>query len=246
MEFFIKKIFDENTRGDEIVHLQFQKFSRGEFKNRAMISAKNSKENFTINTTAEFANELVRAMAEKLGNKTAEITGVIVSTKNLKEIPEFSKLMAHVPVKQFMGIKQFQISQEMSGNQIIEILNLVPSSFIAFSFKTEDSELKIKPKAPKSAKPSTKSDEKPKIDFCKLKTSDKSLLKNLIFDKEVENFKKIEIIHDFIIIDIIIPEEFKNEKDFSLVRARALKKGKIIRNLDIDGKKIKKEIEFIA
>ena len=38
---FITKIFKGDT--DEEVHRQFEKFSRGEFRNRALIEAKSSK-----------------------------------------------------------------------------------------------------------------------------------------------------------------------------------------------------------
>ena len=66
----------------------------------------------------------------------------------------------------------------------------------------------------------------------------------IIFKDIDENFKKVEVYHDFIITDIVIPQELKNEKDFAKVREGALRKGKIIRYIDIDGKKIKKEVEF--
>jgi len=42
MDCFIKKIFD--GKNDEFVHLQFQKFSRGEFTDRAMVKVKESGE----------------------------------------------------------------------------------------------------------------------------------------------------------------------------------------------------------
>ncbi len=54
---FLKKIVDKNF--DESVHLQFQKFSKGEFRDKAIIEAKNSNGKYTIKTSAEFANELV-------------------------------------------------------------------------------------------------------------------------------------------------------------------------------------------
>ena len=38
MEFFTKKIFENIV--DDSVHIQFQKFSRGEFKDKAMIKIK--------------------------------------------------------------------------------------------------------------------------------------------------------------------------------------------------------------
>jgi hypothetical protein len=49
---------------------------------------------------------------------------------------------------------------------------------------------------------------------------------------------------NFIIEDIIMPET--DEKDFAKIRELAKRKGKIIRELDIDGKIIKKDIEFEA
>ena len=66
MDCFIKKIFQRKIQGDELIHQQFQKFSKGEFPNRAMIRAKNSKGKFTISTTAEYAKDLVMNLAEKL------------------------------------------------------------------------------------------------------------------------------------------------------------------------------------
>ena len=52
MEFFIKKMFKGEE--DNLVHIQFQKFSRGEFKNKAMVNAKKSAKGvYTIKTTPE-------------------------------------------------------------------------------------------------------------------------------------------------------------------------------------------------
>jgi hypothetical protein len=237
MDSFIKKIFDDKS--DELVHLQFQKFSRGEFKNKAVLNLNISKAGLSISTTPEYANDLVRMLSEKLGDKKTKVTGVLVSTRDLTGILDF------VDKKQFMGIKQYIIDKEMSGKEIIELCDKFPQSFIGLSFSTPDTELKIKPKAPKSAKPSTKSDEKPKADFCKVKTIDKNLVRNFIFDSEVnlETNKKIEIVHDFIIEDIILP---KDEKDFAKMREMAKRKGKIVRRLSIDGKAIKKEKNFMA
>ena len=62
MESFIKKIFDNIS--DDDVHFQFQKFSRGEFKFKALVEAKKMSKNISIVTSAEFANELVLGVAE--------------------------------------------------------------------------------------------------------------------------------------------------------------------------------------
>lgn len=235
MDFFIKKIFE--GKSDELVHFQFQKFSKGEFKNKAMIKAKNYGSRFNIDTTYEYANELVKFFAEKLGGNKTKVIGMVVSTRDLTGELDFQNK------KQFMGVKQYMIDKEMSGEDIIKLCDLLPNSFIGLSFKVGESELKIKPKAPKSAKPSTKREEKLKIDFCKIKTNDKEIINRLIFDKEAQNFKTIEVNHVFLINEIILPS---GEKDFVKIREFAQKKGKIIRELNIDGKKIIKEIDFIA
>ena len=64
--------------------MQFQKFSRGEFRNRALIEAKKSASGYKVKTSAEFANELVKTMAKKLGERRTNVTGAIISTSDLK------------------------------------------------------------------------------------------------------------------------------------------------------------------
>ncbi|PNX47349.1 MAG: hypothetical protein BV456_11115 [Thermoplasmata archaeon M8B2D] len=225
--------------GDELVHLQFQKFSKGEFRNRALLSVKKTGKKYTINTSAEFANELVRAVAKKLGQEKTRVTGAIVSTSDLKEELEPND------VKQFQGVKRYLIDKEMSGTSIIDLLDRFPKTFFALSFSTPDGEtmLKIKPKAPKSGKPG-KGDEAPKADFCKLVTTDEALGKEFVF--ETDNFKKANIIHHFFIDEIKIPDSLKDEKDYAKIREGALRKGRILREAMIDEKGSKQEKNFEA
>ena len=239
---FIKKIFDGRFENDNLVHLQFQKFSRGEFKNKAIVVAKlQSKGVYSISTTAEYANELVKFLAEKLGDNKSKVTGVIISTRDLGD------LLDHQNKKQFMGIKQYIIDKEMTGNEILELCEKLPNSFLGLSFKVNDSELKIKPKSPKSAKPSNKGDNI-KTDFCKLKTNDTLLVNELIFDKEVNdlNFKTVEIKHEFIINEIVITDKMKKEvgEDYGKLREMAIRKGKVVRKIKVDGREFIKEKEF--
>jgi hypothetical protein len=235
---FIKKVADKNF--DEHVHLQFQKFSKGKFPNRALIDAKNSKGNFTIKTSAEFANELVKIVAEKLGSERAKVTGAIVSTSDLKNDLEYKE------IKQFQGVKRYLIDSEMTGEELIELLNKFPKTFFALSFSVPKDKtfLKIKPKAPKSGKPKSNEDEMPKPDFCVLKTTDKELAEDFIFEKT--GFKKAQITHDFLINDIEIPDELKRSEDFSKIREMSKRVGKIIRKSIIDDIKNTSELDFSA
>jgi len=231
---FIKKIF--KNQPDNSVHLQFQKFGKGEFRNRALINARKSGNKYTILTTAEFANELVREVAGKLGGNKVRVTGAIVSTNDLKEELDFKE------IKQFQGVKRYIIDEEMDGDDILSLLEKFPKAFFALSFNCDkdSTSLKIKPKAPKSGKPGKKG-EKIKPNFCKITTTDKMLAEDFVF--EVPDFKKVEIDHKFIINEIIQPE---GETDYARIRELAKRKGEIIREALIDGKEIRKKMDFEA
>ncbi len=229
---FIKKIFD--GKEDELVHLQFQKFSRGEFRDRAIIEVKKMKDKYSIKTSAEFGNELVKIVAEKLGEDKARVTGAIVATSDLTGRVEFKDK------KQFQGVKRYLIDNKMSGNDLLNLFDEIPKAFFGLSFIYEDNQLKIKAKAPKSGKPG-KGDEKVKADFCSLKTKDKKIIESFIFEKE--DFNEAKINHTFIIEEIVAPE---GEKDFAKIREFAKRKGKIIRVAEIDGKEYKNEKNFLV
>lgn len=233
---FIKKIFDGESDG--LVHLQFQKFSKGEFRDRALIEVKKSKKT-TIKTSAEFANELVMNMAGKLGENIARVTGCVVSTNDLTGELDFKDK------KQFQGVKRYIIDKEMTGNEIKNLLEKFPKTFFALSFKANDeNELKIKPKAPKSGKPGKEKEGGPKADFCTLKTNDSEIVKSFIFEKE--NFKEARVNHTFLIERIEIPDELKDSKDFARIREESRRAGKIIRKAEIDGISSESEKEFAA
>ena len=233
MDFFINKLC--SGRSDHFTHLQFEKYSRGLFADKAIAIGKNSKGNYSFVTTSEYSGEFVRACAEELGGAKTKVDGVIISTKAL---PENIK---HGGISQFMGVKKYAISGEYSGHEIISMCDSVPRAFVALSFSTPKSELKIKPKAPKSAKPSSGSEDGPKVDFCKLKTTNPEFARALFFD--VTEFKTAQARHDLDIKDIEVP---KDEKDPIKMRERAIRKGIIVRKLTVDGNESKKEYNFSA
>jgi len=239
MDSFIKKIFEKQS--DEWVHSQFIKFSKGEFPERAMIRGRNTKGNYTISTTAEYAKEIIMYLAGQLGEEKVSVNGAVISALDLEGFEYNERKMA-------MGVRKYMIyDKEMSGNEILELCNKIEKAFFGLSFNTDKTSLIIKSKSPKSAKGSGSSknpDKKSKIDFIKIKTTDKELVDILIFDDEAKEFKKIEIKHKFTIDNIVMPET--DEKDFAKIREMAKRAGKIERVLDIDGKEVRKEVEFEA
>ena len=233
---FIKKIFKGEK--DKSVHYQFQKFSRGEFKNRAIILAKKTGNKYSILTSYEFVNEIVLYCAEKLGANKTKVTGAIVSTSDFKGVLDFKE------IKQFQGVKKYVIDKEMSGNEIVSLIQKFPKGFLPLSFSFGETSLKIKPKSPKSAKTGNKTEEKPKPDFCKITTNDSRIAMDFVFENP--DFKKAEINHTYIIKEIKVPEELKKSDDFAKIREESTRKGIIIRETEIDSQKTKKEIEFDA
>lgn len=165
------------------------------------------------------------------------MTGAIVSTNNLKEELDFKD------IKQFQGVKRYIIDKDMSGDDVLSLLERFPKAFFALSFSCDKdgTTLKIKPKAPKSGKSGKKDSKKFNPNFCKIITTDAELGKSFVFEQP--DFKKAEITHKFLIDDIIKPE---GEEDFAKIRELAKRKGKIIRDAIIDEKKVTREVEFEA
>jgi hypothetical protein len=228
----IKKIFSGVF--DEEVHSDFLKFGKGEFKDKYLIDGKKQADRWVIKTGSEFANYLVRLGLEKAKGKV-KITGVIVST--LKMDISISK-----DLKQFMGIKQYKVDTEVEASTVRDLMKQFPRAFFALSFILPDFELKIKPKAPKSAKPST-SEKEPKAEFCSLKTTDEKVVKELFFD--VSFVKEVAIKHLVKIDQIVYPKDFAKMKPED-VREQSKRKGVIVRQITADGKAEVKEAKFEA
>jgi len=231
----IKKIFEGKC--DEEVHSDFLKFGKGRFEGKYLVEGKKQKDLWSIKTSAEFANTLVRRCLEKVKG-SVNITGAIITTLDLTKDIDFE----YERIKKFTGINQVLLNGNVEANKIINLMNKYPRVFFALSFKTNDSELKIKAKAPKSGKPGASGDKVPKADFCSLKTSDFSIVKELFFDVSSE-WKEAKSNHVLVVEDIIYP---KDEKDPKLVREKSKRKGTIIRNLTIDENPRKTEAKFEA
>ncbi len=230
----LKKIFDGKT--DEEVHSDFVKFSRGVFDNRYLVEAKRQKDRWNIKTGAEFANFLVRTCLQEVKGEV-EVKGVIVAAFSVDKEAEFPIER----IKQFMGIKQAVVSAKTTADKILKLMDKYPKAFYALSFSTPLSELKIKPKAPKSAKPAASGDKEASADFCIIKTSNQSIAQDLLFG--LPDFSKASIRHTLNIKEIVLP---KNINDPAQLRGLAKKKGTIKRIARFDGKEVIKEVGFEA
>jgi hypothetical protein len=232
----MKKIFEGII--DEEIHNDFMKFSRGEFKDKYIIEAKKQAKKTTIKTTAEFTNSIERICLQNLSGPT-EIRGVIVSTTDLSE-------ELGLPIKKksnFQGVRKLEIDTEVEPQKILDLMEKYPKVFFALTFKTEEIELKVKPKAPKSGKPGKAKEEGPKADFCTLKTNNPKIINELLFD--ISDFQTVRIAHTISITDIVYPDNMESLSPKE-VREQAKRKGIITRNSIVDGRDFISKKDFVA
>ena len=230
---FIKKIFENKI--DETVHDKFTRFGIGTFENRALCQLTKTSKNLKIKTSFEHTNELVVHLANTIEDKT-HIIGMILCTSDIS-----SELPFEVERKNAMGLKKYIFDHELTKEQILNLYEKFPDALILFNFSTESGTLKIKQKAPKAGK-AGKKDEEPKADYCTLTTTNFDLAKEFAF--EADNFKKFFAKHTFVIENIEIPKEYEN--DPKMARKMAKRKGNIIREINVDGKKQTSETKFEA
>lgn len=229
---FVDKLFDEE------VHSDFLKYGRGEYKDKYLVEVKKQKDAFTIKTGPEYVNFLVKKCFEKVSGSVA-VSGIIVSTNDLRSEAKF----AIADVSNFQGIRKMKIDTTSEASTFLEMMHRYPRVFFALSFQGPDFLIKVKAKAPKSAKPGKESEDGPKAEFCSLKTKDISLVREFLFD--VSAFKEASANHKIIVEGIVYPKDMNSLKPEE-IREKSKRKGKIIRTLTVDGKTITSEADFLA
>lgn len=232
MECFIKKIW--KGKGEE-VHDSFVRFSRGHFGNRAVFGLqKVSKVKFK--GSFEWANDFTRIVSELIDK--AEVSGIVLSKKDISNILSENNIQGNSEEKKGgLFYKNNIEQQELSKDQIRTLVE--NSYFSLLDIETDNVKLKTKKNLPKPGKSGEgKVDDK----FCQLEAD----LKYWPQIKEafmLPECKKCKISHTFIIEQLILPE---GEKDFAKIRELTKRKGRIIRNLEVDKQETKEEKEFVA
>ncbi len=222
---FIQKIFGDDI--DESVHKQFVRFCKGTYSNRAVYEITRGKIT-KFKSTFEFCNELVELIANNAKGLVG-VNGVVFTNKDVES--EFKSWL--VETKKRMGVYTYVIQFEMNAQEFSEFVKKYSDYYLLLSIETEGMTLRCKTKLSKPG--SAKEDlEETKVNFCVASFSEFNLLEGYFFDVK-ENFKKLVCSHDFIINELIVPDEYKN--DFTKARFYAKRKGRIVRHLDIDGRK---------
>src|SRR3989344_2982009 len=219
---FIKNAIEGKV--DELTHKQFRRFSKGTFDKRAMFEIKKSKSDYSIKTTFEYLDGILIYLSGHI-DRTAEVSGTIIGSGDL-----LSKA------------RKYGLDGEPKSAMCVKKLELIPAK-IEFS-KLNEMVNEFKEEFPKPGKSKSEGSAKPdKINFCKIKTSDAGLVRDLLFDFNGD-FRQAITEHTFLIEDFEVPKEYEN--DPAKARSMAKRKGRIIRKSAIDGKLQEKTYDFSA
>lgn len=224
MDCFIKKIF--NGVEDPEVHKQFVRFSKGTYEGRAITTGHKTSNKIKIKGSFELANDLVNFVSEL--NINIKFNGLIISKQEISELEGGT---------QKSGLYNYEVSDINS-----EVINNIKDKtyYMLLNVASDEATLKIKKKLPKPGKSAEKVDD----GFCNLQLDIKFWPKvKEVFFWDLPDFKKVKIRHTYIIDDLIMPE---GEKDFEKIRLLTKRKGKIIRNITIDGSEQKKENNLVG
>lgn len=223
---FIKKIKENKVDGE--VHKKFVRFGLGTYEREAFTIALTAKK-INLKAGFEYVDVLLKFLADLL-TENVELSGAIVtSNKGVVDI-----LKEYGVTFDSRG-KKYTIKSSMTAVKFKEFLYKLDGMIALLVIKSGEYKVGLKKSPPKPGKLVE--------DFMKVQLPLSDLGK--IIDEfiwEADQFKKAEVRHTVTVEDIKVPKEF--EHDHALARVNAIRKGKILRVINIDGTEKKSEFEF--
>lgn len=227
---FIKEIFRGNPEQDYI-HQKFIRYGRGEFQG-PVISLKKSNKDIKVNGTVDYANILSELILNN-SNENIKVSGNILSKMEIK-----SKLISKTKKKR--GFFNSELKGDFVPDELLKLYEEFKDAYFLLDLYSGDREFKLKTKK-KLPKPGSGIDDKFltavfDISFLNM------VMNEICFDSENKNFKEMKITHTYLINELVVPEEYKNDA----VKARifAKRKGFVKRIISVDGSVSEFEKEF--
>lgn len=206
----------EGKKGQEVKRY-FLRFGKGQYNRRFRISFQKGKQ-IKIRASYEFANDFVNFIRE---NKDVKFSGKVMSLDKIEGKTGRKKGASY--------------TYEITESSIDEFENVY---YYLLNANAGDIVLKIKKSLPKPGKEEDKIDDK----FCSLDLDLKywEKVKEMFF-WDVSDCKKANVEHDIIVEDVELP---KGEGNPTKIRELAVRKGKIVRRIECDGKQSEKEYKL--
>lgn len=224
----IKNIFDNKV--DEWTHNKFIRYSLGQFE-KELFTIKIGGKNIQIQAGAEYLDSMWDLFS-KLIKSDVELKGVIVSKADIvKDLEDFG-----IEIKKKVG-KKYTIDTKLDAKKFKEFVEKFNQYVLLLKLKSDVYVLNVKKSLPKPGKVLEK------FLTAKFAKDDlKVLTDEFLFDTKVDKFKLTKIKHTYVIESIEIPKQYEN--DPAMARLKAIRKGKIVREVCVDDNTTKSDIKM--
>lgn len=237
------------------VHRHFYRYSRGQFSGPAIKITQTSTK-ITLKSSFGYEDLIQEIVTKCLPSEDSiSIKGILYTGKDVAQIVQ--DLGLNWDLKKSKGkTKNYKadFTDEIEKQKLLEIIEVFrKNSYLLLTFKKDaNHKVTTKRRLPQpSKKQPGEEDVNSMVDFCTgiIKNNPENIqtLKHSVFYDFLEeiskDWKKITIKNNYMISDIEIP---KNIKDSRLLRVMAIRKGKLIRILNIDGEEYEKQYTFTA
>ena len=258
---FLKKIIespvlDDPAEKNKSIHRHFYRYSRGDFIGPAIKISK-TKNKLTLKGSHEYEDLILEIVTHGISNlnEKFEIKGILISGEDISEV--IKSLGFNWDVKKSSGqTKNYkaEILDRINRDLLLEsIEKFRENSYFLLSFNIDPNhKVTTKKNIPQPSKKKVEEDDVDKrVQFCTgyISNTEKNLnyiLKAVLSDFISElpkNWKKIILFNNYKISDIEIPKNIKNSR---LLRVMAIRKGKLIRTVDVDGEIIEKQYSIVV
>lgn len=249
-------ILEDPANNHKSIHRHFYRYSKGDFIGPAMKISK-SKAKITLKGSHEYEDLILEIVTKSISNPNEifEIKGTLISGVDTSEI--ISNLGYNWNLKKSTGqTKNYKVNilDKTVKDKLIESIQAFrENSYFLLSLNLNPNcKVTTKKKIPQPSKKKIEDDDvNARIQFCRgyISNTEKNL--DTVLNLSVPDFKSelpgtwksITIFNNYKITDIDIP---KNVKDSRLLRIMAIRKGKLLRSIEVDGEIIEKQYNLVV
>jgi hypothetical protein len=238
------------------IHRHFYRYSKGDFIGPALKITK-TKGKITLKGTHEYEDLILELVVQSLSKSQAdfEIKGKLITGKDLQNT--LSNLGLTWDLKRSTGkTKNYKanILDQINKNILLQAIRVLrENSYLLLSFIINPNcKVTTKKNIPQPSKKKVEDDDVSKrLQFCTGVLSNTEVNLKTVLDLTVPDFisdipktwKSIIVLNNYIIKEIELP---KNIKDSLLLRIMAIRKGKMIRSIDVNGELIEKQYSIVV
>ncbi|MFH1722090.1 MAG: hypothetical protein ABH950_05745 [Candidatus Altiarchaeota archaeon] len=229
---FIKQLVEGAPEG--WVHERFIRYGRGSYVGPS-IFLQSSAKSIKASSTVDYSN-LFGEMLSEIGGSFS-VSGTVFIRRDVED--DLGSLGFSVGKTKKKGtLRTIEIKGELQASQLKEFYQKLSDAIILVdlvSAKEKSYKLKCKKKLPK---PGSELD----VKACNVvlpKDAIKKIIDESLFDFSKQSFNEAKVTNKYEITDLVAGDEVK--KDASLFRIEAQRKGTLVREIEVDGEKLKKE-----